>query len=100
MFRDTYIVAILSNSYLISQPSNYWPRLSANSPSHYTSRLGTLVFIFTLLCFSGWRLSNSGLVSDTNIGNLSGSGHIIDSHGEYIQGVSPPIHDNSHKHDA
>ncbi|EPS42115.1 hypothetical protein H072_3879 [Dactylellina haptotyla CBS 200.50] len=62
------------------------------------SRLGILIVIFTFLCFSGWRLSHSGQVSDINIGNLSGSGHIIDSHGNIIQGV-PPIHDTAHKHD-
>ncbi|KAF3938816.1 hypothetical protein ABW19_dt0204561 [Dactylella cylindrospora] len=77
------------------------PSLTTN-PRYFRlprSRLGILIFIFTLLCFSGWRLSHSGLVSESNIGKLSGSGHIIDSHGEYIQGVSPPIHDGSHKHD-
>ncbi|KAF3909290.1 hypothetical protein ABW20_dc0107806 [Dactylellina cionopaga] len=46
--------------------------------------------------FAGWRFSHSGLVSE--LGNLSGSGHIIDPHGEYYQGAKP-IHDGSYKHD-
>ncbi|KAK6349273.1 hypothetical protein TWF730_010023 [Orbilia blumenaviensis] len=62
-------------------------------------RVGILAVIFTLLCFSAWRLSHTGTVSDSTIGNLSGSGHIIDAYGEYIEGTVPPIHDTSHKHD-
>ncbi|KAK6333081.1 hypothetical protein TWF718_010905 [Orbilia javanica] len=64
-------------------------------------RLGILAVIFAFLCFSAWRFSHSGAVNDYTIGNLSASGsrHIIDAHGEYIQGSVPPIHDSSHKHD-
>ncbi|KAF3118437.1 hypothetical protein TWF703_005954 [Orbilia oligospora] len=64
-------------------------------------RLGILAIIFAFLCFSAWRFSHHGIVSDSTIGKLSGSGsgHIIDAHGDYIQGYVPPIHDTSHKHD-
>ncbi|KAK6527189.1 hypothetical protein TWF281_010381 [Arthrobotrys megalospora] len=67
-------------------------------PPHF-GRLGILAVVFAVLCFSAWRFSHTGIVHESTIGNLSGSGHIIDSHGQYIQGSVPPIHDTSHKHD-
>ncbi|KAK6347270.1 hypothetical protein TWF696_007342 [Orbilia brochopaga] len=66
-------------------------------PAHI-ARLAILASL-CVICFSVWRLSAGGLVGESSIGNLSGSGHIIDAHGDYIQGHVPPILDGSHKHD-